>query len=440
MLALSGCYPPAYKLPPEAPDLPWQPCITEEMPCDAPLKFALPPHSVPCYQSAEELVDADHVYNLSELIDIAQRWNPDTRIAWEQAKQAAYAVGLTQAGYLPLISADVLSGQQHTPIPLPKALFPTDRVNLDTEEVLPSLVIKWLLFDFGQKAYLTKSAYYLSYASNVAFTGAHQKLIFEVSKAYFALDAVNAQFRVAEDALKNALILQDAAESKQERGLEKITEVAISRRETAKARYDLELAKASYNDAYHALMEAMGLTPTLKLQIEESSGRPLPEELADDVNSYICRALEKRPDIIEAFAKLRASSAAVSSAIASYGPTLEFRGYAYQNIGSLRVDRGPTTGINRPGSAFFLRFSWPLFDGGVRRYNLEIARSLNAAAQDELIKTQDQAIREVARAYDNVKSALAEYASAQALVEASTSPLMQRSTPTAKEWEHLQMQ
>ena len=77
------------------------------------------------------------------------------------------------------------------------------------------------------------------------------------------LNAARAQLHVAEEALKNTEILQDAAESKQERGLEKTTEVAIARRETAKARYDLEKAKADDHDAYHGLLEAMGLTPTL---------------------------------------------------------------------------------------------------------------------------------------------------------------------------------
>ena len=33
------------------------------------------------------------VYNLAELIDIAERNNPETRVAWERARQAAAAVG-----------------------------------------------------------------------------------------------------------------------------------------------------------------------------------------------------------------------------------------------------------------------------------------------------------------------------------------------------------
>ena len=50
------------------------------------------------------------------------------------------------------------------------------------------------------------------------------------------------------------------------------------------------------------------------------------------------------------------------------------------------------------------------------RNTLNIARSKSAAAKEELRKTQDRAIRQVAKAYDMVKSALAEYDSALALV------------------------
>lgn len=41
------------------------------------------------------------MYELPELIDIAERSNPDTRIAWERARKAAAAVGVRQSAYFP---------------------------------------------------------------------------------------------------------------------------------------------------------------------------------------------------------------------------------------------------------------------------------------------------------------------------------------------------
>lgn len=405
---LTGCYSSVNKLAPPSPSQPW--------PIETPAT-----NTGTTSQIIQKSIgiDKNHVYNLAELIDLAQSENPDTRIAWEQSKQAAFAVGLTKASYLPQISAVALGGQQHTPLPAPRVLFPSGSLTFDTAEVLPSLVIKWLLFDFGKRDSMVKSAKQLSFAANVEFTAAHQKLIFDVTKAYFTLDAVRAQLQVAQNALKNSKILQDAAEAKRKRGLETITQVAIAKRETAKARYELEKAKAVYNDARHALMQAMGLPPTLKLKIASTAGRSLPKRLGADVNTYINRALAKRPDIAAALARLHASESEISSAKAAYLPTLGVDGAVYQNIGSLSINKGPTARVNQNASAFLLKLDLPLYDGGTRRNTLRIAQSKNAAAKEAFAKIQDEAIRQVARAYDTVKSALAEYQATLALVKAA---------------------
>jgi Enoyl-CoA hydratase/isomerase len=48
-------------------------------------------------------IDPRKTYNLAELIDIAQRSNPEARVAWERARMAAAAVGLTESAYYPYI-------------------------------------------------------------------------------------------------------------------------------------------------------------------------------------------------------------------------------------------------------------------------------------------------------------------------------------------------
>ena len=50
------------------------------------------------------------VYDLPELIDIAERTNPETRIAWERARQAAATVGLSQSAYFPYLVASAGAG------------------------------------------------------------------------------------------------------------------------------------------------------------------------------------------------------------------------------------------------------------------------------------------------------------------------------------------
>jgi outer membrane protein TolC len=428
--ALSGCHRPDWIGPRADISRP----VTASPRADAPLPdlgqpstrgtggaatFAVPPEPGLPFRRDEVAIEAAHVYTLPELIDLAQRSNPTTRIAWEQARQAALAVGLVEATYLPDLSAEVLGGAQRTPLPVPKLLDAKGNLVGETAEVVPSLVVKWLLFDFGQRDALADAARQTAKAADVGFTGAHQKLIFDVSKAYFALDAERSQLQVAESALKSARILQDAAEARNSRGLATVTEVATTQRGTAKALYDVEQAKAIDNDAYHALVEAMGLTQTQRLTIASSAGRALPDHLADDADSAIQRALTRRPDIVAALAKLRASEAGVAAAESSYYPKIGLEGTAGQNIGALKINGRPSTSVNEPTAGIVLKLSLPLYDGGLREKTESIARSQRIAAEEELSKAQDEAVRQVAHAHDTLKSALAQYDAARAFVAAA---------------------
>jgi outer membrane protein TolC len=64
-------------------------------------------------------IDPDRVYGLPELIDIAERTNPQTRIAWERARQAAAAVGLSESTYYPYLAASAFAGYEKAFIPFP---------------------------------------------------------------------------------------------------------------------------------------------------------------------------------------------------------------------------------------------------------------------------------------------------------------------------------
>src|ERR1700730_8139570 len=50
-------------------------------------------------------IDHNRVYDLSALIDLAQRSNPKTRADWEAARAAAAKIGIAEGAYLPTMSA-----------------------------------------------------------------------------------------------------------------------------------------------------------------------------------------------------------------------------------------------------------------------------------------------------------------------------------------------
>src|ERR1700733_11562844 len=123
-LALGGCAASSLSLAPDAPDVPYRPEATSaeaeradssQLPKTVSSHvrdFGLPPLAdLPALPPSPSVID-NHVYSLAELIDLAQTNNPQTRIAWEQARQAALAVGMIKATYLPFLSATALGGYQ----------------------------------------------------------------------------------------------------------------------------------------------------------------------------------------------------------------------------------------------------------------------------------------------------------------------------------------
>ena len=364
-------------------------------------------------------IERNHRYELAELIDLAQRLNPETHEAWEQARQAALAVGLVESSYAPQVSIDAIVGFQRTPGPIPTTVIPKGYFIANTAEAIPVVALKWLLFDFGRRAGQEQAARANSFAANVAFTGAHQKLVFVVSRAYFALGAARGRLSAARDALKTAETVQDAAESRRERGLTTVVVVAQAQRQTAQARLNLTRASGDESTAYANLVASIGLPADTRIDIADSSEKPLPAEPPENLSATIQDALANRPDVIAALGKIEAAEGTLKSQRAAYYPTIALSAQVYQNIGQLSTDGSPYYSVNKPGGNILLTLSWPLFDGGARGYRVEVARSGVSAARDKLAQARDAAVQQVVSAYSDLRTTLSAYAAAITLRQAA---------------------
>jgi outer membrane protein len=411
-------------LAPASPDTPWQFQLSEEAPASpasataAPRQFTVPPNTAVHLPTPAD-IDPSHVYSLVELIDIAQRRNPATRVAWEQARQAAIDVGIARAAYLPALTASALAGYEHVVSPFPSNLVPQGFIAANIQEVFPQLTVSYLLLDFGGRAAAVEANSQLSIAGNAAFTAAHQQLIFSVARAYFTLDGADAAVRAAQQALADARVVQQSAEALSGRGLATIVDVDLARRGTAQAQFDLAQANAAQHDAMYTLLAAMDLPPTTKLRVADASERPLPPRTARTVGGVLGEALQRRPDLLADVAKLRATDANIAAARSALAPKLSLSGNVMGNIGRLSVDGSPYLGVVKPQGALLLNLEWPLYEGGLLQNKLRLAQSQREAAADELKGQTDQALREVALAYDQVETGLQQYDAAIALQTAS---------------------
>jgi outer membrane protein len=368
-------------------------------------------------------IDPDRRYELPELIDLAQRTNPETRVAWEGARRAALGVGLVESEYFPVLAISVLGGYQNLAVPVPTSVASDGFFRLELAQAVPALNLRWLLLDFGRRGNAHDAAKERLLAANLGFNRKHQQVAFTVQRAFYGLTSIRARIAVAQSSLDAARTVQEATESRLTRGLATRPEVALARQQAAQAMFDLEDAIAKERDAQVTLAESIGITPTTPIQVTDFSNLPAGTDLQDPVEKTIDRALEKRPDLLARVAALRASEAEVRRARAAYWPTLSLVGDVGSILGNARitVDDKSTKwfGATQPSYGIGLSLAWEVFDGGARQRRVELAESARRTAEDEITATRDRAVSEVWKAYTDIKLAYRRLDVAAALLEAS---------------------
>src|SRR5262245_5298724 len=375
-------------------------------------------------KSAESpAIDPQKRYELVELIDLAERVNPETRVAWEAARRAAIGVGLVESEYYPVLTLAALGGYQSTAFPAPKDVAPSGFFRANLEQVVPVLSLRWLLLDFGRRGSARDAAKERLLAANLGFNRTHQEIIFRVQRAFLALTSLHAKIAVAQSAVDSARAVRESAEAQLRNGLATLPEVSLARQQEAQAAFDLEDVLASERDAQVALAESIGIAPTTQVQVTDFSALPPPPALEDSVEKVIDQALERRPDLIAKVAALPGKEAEVRRARAAYCPTLSLMSNFNTIAGRVKITGGNQStgwfGATEPSYGIGLLFEWNLFEGGATKRRVELAEAERRAAEDEVTAARDRAIREVWKAYTDVRLAVRRLDVAAALVDAS---------------------
>jgi outer membrane protein len=465
-VSLAGCATSALNMAPGRPNAPWIPATGpegeiaagERGPADQPNhgSYVLPANRALAGIPPPALdLERGGPYTLPELIDIAQSTNPVTRNAWNDARNAALAAGIAKSTFLPVISAGIVQGWQKThidfsasalritppPLPVPASpLSPTTlggNVSSDVtgEGNVEVLSIQWLLFDFGERAALVEVAKQGSAISNIAFTAAHQQVIYNVSLAFYANAAARAHLATAMESLTNAEEVQAAAEDRYKRGIGTVVEVAQAKQATAEAQLVRVQAEGDAENSYLALISAMGISPMTRLTIADISRRILPPSLTAPIESFVSEALARRTDVLTGYATLNASLASLRAAQAEFLPKVFASGTGTRLSGSLNISAIPGVDqqlpiVNLPSNqsgestdqlsgTLLVGATVPLYAGGSRAAMLEQARDNVDKAETTLLQTMNEAARQIVVARNTLKTSLSAYSASTALVAAA---------------------
>ena len=390
--------------PPSSPDRPWHSPDERRIASDGKrVRQQAPP------------IDRGKAYSLAELIDLAESHNPETRVAWENARSQAAALGIARSELYPTLSAVALSGVDREEIPLGTRFYrhtdPANQVSLD---------FNYTIFDFGARRGRIAAENARLLATNFGFNDVHRRLIFQVQQAYYHLLNASAQATAARVSLANAEAVQQAAEDRLQNGLATLPDVLEARSASAQSQYDLQAVLGAEQTARGDLATALGAPAATMIRVEPLSEVPTPESIGETVEQVTNRALDQRPDLQAQVAGTRVAEAQRKEARAAYYPSLNFK--ANPTASSLYIQQqtlpwGHTSDLT---GGMFLSLHWTVFDGGARRNRLMQAEADIRRTEAQVNAARDDIEDEVWTAYSNLITAFRQREAATALLTSAT--------------------
>ena len=364
--------------------------------------------------AAEAKIDAAHPYRLEELIDLAERNNPQTRIAWESAKQAADRLGIARSAYYPHLAALALFGDQRLINPFPKPLAPRGYVMVEIPIVEEELGLEYNVFDFGRRGAKLESSKALRLAAVAAFQRTNQDVAFRVVTGYYNLITAQERLAATRQIVKTAETTQQAAEAQLANGRATLPDLLNAKAATAQAAYDLEASVGAEAEARVALREALGVEPSDEIVVAAPEAAPLPAEIASSAEKLVEQAQQNRPDLKDLFERLHAANAEVGAAHAENRPSLHLEASGGQSM--IWPNASNLGAADQSIWNVGLKFQWSLFDGGQRKNEVRLADSKRREAQEALREKQDQVTHEVWSAYLQFRTAVRQQEAAETLL------------------------
>jgi outer membrane protein len=377
------------------------------------------PATAPVTDVPGTALDLTKTYHLPDLVDLAERTNPETRIAWEQTRQAAIAVGLHEATYYPIIvllakgGRDYLNPKVNSPANVTEPIITADQGG-------GGLLLSWLLFDFGAREQDVDAVKHELMAATMAFNATHQKIIMDVMRNYYALIETQGKLTVANSNLDSSKAVAEASNERVTHGTETSPDSLLAQERAIQAEYDLEQASADVDIALANLCEAIGIAPTTQLKIAGLEGQ-LPLHLEETVDSDTAQALVDRPDLIADMAKLKAKESQLREAQDNLWPKIAFVGNANRNYATATAYPFPVNNgrLTIDNYGVFLQAEWTLFDGFAHQNAIRLADAEQKQAEGDLDQARVHAAGEVFEAYMKLKTSLQKLEVSKALVNAS---------------------
>lgn len=259
----------------------------------------------------------------------------------------------------------------------------------------------------GDVKAMAASAKWQSQAAAGDYREAEAELELSVRQSYFVVKSMHEDVLAAQASYEALLEMLKTTTARFEAG--KTIEASVQRvqAELSRAERDLKTAKNSEAKAYLDLLQVIGGKLDAQIQL---LGLTDPETKTFQIEELVKSAMANRGMLMANTARTKASEADLRAAKALSTPRLYATGMA---DATNRRDMG--------GVTLGLSMSFPLFDGGRVKSEIEKAKSMKARAEADLASAKLQVEKEVRQSLLDYETALENLRSATAYAQAASS-------------------
>ena len=339
---------------------------------------------------------------LSQLIESAQAVNPSVAAARSRIEQSRASGVAAQAALGPSLNANASASRGQADLSAP----------LGTSASV-GLQAGWEFDLFGGNRAGRDAARARLEGASASWHEARVSVAAEVASQYTALRACEAQAMQTQlDAASRAETAR-LTELSSKAGFQAPANAALARASAAQGNSLLTQQRAQCDLLVKAVVALTGIDePALRTRSKDGAGTlPQPAQIA--IARVPADVLAQRPDLYSAARDVLAASADVTQSNAQRYPRISLAG----SIGAARFSSGAGTLDGTVWSLGPVSVSLPLFDGGVRRANVEAARARYDDAGSAYAAKLRGAVREVEEALITLKSTADRSADAQVATE-----------------------
>jgi len=346
--------------------------------------------------------------SMGDVVDLALRNNPTTRLSWAQARASADAYGASRGQYFPSLSIDV-GGSQAQPL-APSGVL-SQRIQYG-----PTLSLNYLVLDFGGRAGSVDAARQTAIAADLAHNVSVENTILTAEQALFDYQGARAQRDAQRTAVEEATANLNAAEERHRVGLATIADVLQARTFRSQAQLTLESLEGAVHIARGSLAVAMGIPANAAFTPPVLTDSLCPDSLrfiTQSIDTMITVATRQRPDLEAARAQAAAAAAQVHVARSGLYPTVQFNANSGYTSSTIPGYRGRTYSLG-------FTFDLPAFTGMARQYSLRSASDQLDAANARVEQTRQQIALQVFTAYYDLQTATDRVRTAADLLASAT--------------------